>query len=272
MVIQYQNTIEEYVEASKTLAERKTKRRRANTWILTGIMVVYFSAATAFFEAVTPLNKTVIYFHLYSPVILAIAIVVAILCVMTLMAGKLPRISLRLAFKLVILIVIFSALFLMFRLLNSITPMPQRFVWSWTLFLPHTTWLFFTAWVTVLTVRQQRNKVKQMWNEQPSLARPKTVDIMAAGVVVSDAVSRTETHWDGFVGWKETKNLFVLFLSEHRILFFPKTAFASDEEREAMRALARFIPATASTAFPVIQPDSASSTPPPLPAQNLTGR
>jgi hypothetical protein len=160
-----------------------------------------------------------------------------------------------------------TPVFILYRSFPTINPRSPRFIWHWTLLLPHTTWLFFVAWITILTVKGQRNKTKILWDEQPSLHRAKTVEISAEGVVITDTVSRSEVHWNGFVGWQETKRLFVLFYSEHRILFFPKSAFASTEELEGMRALARFIPASAATAFPVIQPDAGISTPPPLPAQ-----
>jgi hypothetical protein len=267
MLIHYENTFEEFIEASEALAARKRKKRRANSWVYTLIMVGFFLAAEWIYQTVGHVNHFLVTFHLFAPIAFSFAIVAVVLCVSSLMAGRLPRGALRAAFRLGIFLLALSPVFLVYKLLSTINPRSPRFIWRWTLLLPHTTWLFFVAWISIMTVKSQRNKTKVLWNEQPSLHRAKSADISAEGVVITDMVSRSEVHWDGFVGWRETKKLFVLFYSEHRILFFPKGAFASAEELEAMRALARFIPAIAATAFPVIQPDAPSTLPPPLPAR-----
>jgi len=267
MLIQYQNTFEEYAEATQALAAWKKKKHRASAWITTAIMVIFFLAATWLYQTVGHVNQFTVLFQLLAPVAFSFAVVAAVLCVASLMAGRLPRVAFRTALRLCFFLLPLVPVLLMYKFLHIVNPNAPRIFWRWTMLLPHTTWLFFVAWLTVVTIKSQRNKRKRLWDEQPTFHRAKTLDISAGGVVITDAVSRTETHWDGFVGWQETKTLFVLFPSQHWVIFFPKRAFASDEELEAMRALARFIPATAAAAFPVIQPNPAPSTPPPLPAQ-----
>jgi YcxB-like protein len=267
MLIQYQNTFEEYVEASEALAARKAKKRRANAGVSTAVIVIFFVVAIWFYQTIGRANQFTVLFHLLSPIAFSFAIVAVVLCIMSLMAGRLPRGAVRAAIRLGFFFVMLIPAFVLYRFLHVINPLAPRFVWRWTMLLPHTTWMFFVAWLSVLTIKSQQNTRKRLWNAQLSLHRAKTADISAGGIVVTDTVSRNETHWDGFVGWKETKTLFVLFPSEVNVLFLPKSAFASDEELEAMRSLARFIPSTAAAAFAVIQSDATLSNPPPLPAQ-----
>jgi hypothetical protein len=266
MIIQYQNTLEEYVEAMESLAARKAKKRRANARLYTAGMVALYFAAIWFYESISHIDEYVVLFHLLVPIAFSVAIVVMVLCITSMIAGRLPRIKLRAALGLGFFVLAVVILFFLYENSRTINPQSPPFLWSWTLLLPHTTWVFFVVWIAVATIRGQRSKIKRTWDEQPTFHRAKTADISAEGVVVTDVVSRVEVHWNGFVGWEETKTLFVLFLSEHQALFPPKHAFASEEEREAMRALARFIP-TNSAAFPIIQSDAAPSTTPPLPAQ-----
>jgi YcxB-like protein len=272
MLIQYQNTFDEFVEASEALAARRAKKRRANAQAYTAVMVIFFLLAIWFYQSVLHVNQFLVLFHLFAPLALSFAVVAIVLCVTSVMSGTWPRVGLRTAMRLAIFLLILSPAFVMYHYLSVINPRAPRFIWQWTMLLPHTTWIFFVGWITIVTVKGQRNKQKKLWEELPSLSRSKTADISAAGIALSDPVSRTEMSWDGFVGWQETKSLFVLFASEYTSVFFPKAAFASDEEREAMRALMRFIPVSPARAFPVVQPDSGSSQPPPLPALNPAGK
>ncbi len=96
----------------------------------------------------------------------------------------------------------------MYHYLNVINPRTPRFYLRWTMLLPHTTWIFFVGWITITTVKSQRNKQKKLWEEVPSLRRSKTADISAAGIALSDTVSRSEMSWDGFVGWQRDEKAF----------------------------------------------------------------
>jgi hypothetical protein len=114
--------------------------------------------------------------------------------------------------------------------------------------------------------------LRTMWEKQPTLHRAKTTEIVASGITIADGVTRHEFHWESFIGWSETKTLFVFFPSEFQVIFFPKKAFASEEELNALRALAGQIPNPDNPAFEVVSAklDSMAqlagrATPPPLP-------
>jgi hypothetical protein len=267
MIIQYQNTFEDFVEATEALTARKAKKRRANAWVSTVVIVVFFFAATWFYQTVAHLDQFMVLFQLLAPVAASIAVVAVVICIMSLLAGKVPRGAFRAAIRLSFFFLMLIPILVMYKFLHTVNPRAPRFILQWTTLLPHTIWLFFVVWITVVTIKSQRNLRKRLWDEQQYLHRAKTADISAAGVILSDSRSRAEYDWHALVGWQETKTLFVLFPSEHNVVFLPKHAFASDEELEAMRALARFIPVASAPAFAVVQPDAISSNPPPLPAQ-----
>lgn len=231
-------------------------------------MVVFYFAAIGFYQSVEHVDLFVVLFDLFAPIALTIGIVALVLCITAIKARRLPRIRLRAVFGAFVFLLGTIPALLLYKSSRITNPTSPAFVWTWTLLLPHATWLFFVTWLTIVTIRGTAQKRKRIWEEQPSLQRLKTADISAEGIIISDIVSHHEIRWEGFVGWQETKTIFSLFVSEHQAMFFPKTAFASDEEREAMRALARLIPTRPSTAFPVLQPDAPSPQPPPLPALN----
>jgi YcxB-like protein len=151
-------------------------------------------------------------------------------------------------------------------LLGGIYGSPQglRWHWRWSLLVPHASWLFLMTWFVIWTIVVSGNRVRSYWEGQSPLHRAKTADISSEGIVVSDGVSRLEYRWEGLVGWKESKTLVVVFLSQRAILFFPKSAFGSEEELAAMRALAELIPNPRATGFAVL---GMGAKPPPLPVR-----
>jgi hypothetical protein len=80
----------------------------------------------------------------------------------------------------------------------------------------------------------------------------KTLDISAEGVVLSDDKTRLQYSWLAFVGWQESKTIFLLKNSLKTAVFLPKRAFPGDEELNAMRALCELIPTSTDVAFPVV--------------------
>ncbi len=181
MLIQYQNTFEEYVEASEALAARKRKKRRANAWVYTLVMVVFFFAAMWLYQTVGHVNQFVVTFQLFAPIAFSFAIVAIVLCVASVMSGRLPR-GASPAVRLGVFLLMLTPVFILYRSFPTINPRSPRFIWHWTLLLPHTTWLFFVAWITILTVKGQRNKTKILWDEQPSLHRAKPLRFPPKGL------------------------------------------------------------------------------------------
>ncbi len=122
---------------------------------------------------------------------------------------------------------------------------------SWQVFLPHSIWLLLLGYVSTIAAINHKSHLTRQWTKHPELHRHKTADISAAGIVVSDLVSRLEYQWPGFVKWEETRHLILLFISETNALMIPKEAFGSAEELNAMRHLANLIPRETSRGFTV---------------------
>ena len=102
--------------------------------------------------------------------------------------------------------------------------------------------------------------VRRLWDGQPHLQRPKRVEIDVTGFVISDAVSRLEHRWPSFSHARETKNLFLLYVSNYAFHMVPTRAFATDEEADGCRELVRkMVAERPGPAFPVL-PATAQST------------
>ena len=94
---------------------------------------------------------------------------------------------------------------------------------------------------------------KVMWESQPQLHRPQSVEVREDGVVIADAVTRAENRWDAFSHVIETANLFLLYTSDYAFHMVPKRAFASEKELRSFRELVRrHIAERPAPAFPVI--------------------
>jgi hypothetical protein len=262
MTVQYQNTFEEFVEASVALAARR-KRKSRRFGVLWIVMSGYFFLAALLPGALGVSNRGTLIFHFFAPVVLGGIDVVLVLCVMLLKQGKLPRIGWRGLLSLTPFLFLAAIWVFDVELSRSINPQLFGADWYWKLLAPHTTWLFFLTLFVIMAVRRLRKHRQTLWEQQPSLHRAKSTDISAEGVTISDGVTRYECRWAAFVGWTETKALFVLFPSELQTIFLPKRAFASPEELDAMRALAGLIASSKAGGFPVVH--AVSELPPPLP-------
>ena len=112
---------------------------------------------------------------------------------------------------------------------------------------------FFIFFGFITFVRRAGVGVKRMWEGQPQLQRPKRIEIAEPGVVVSDAVSRTEELWAAFTHARETRNLFLLYFSEYSFQMIPKRAFATTADADGFRELVRrMVVERPPPAFPVL--------------------
>jgi len=111
--------------------------------------------------------------------------------------------------------------------------------------------LLFIAFKTLL--RRGGVGVRRMWTGQPHLHRPKRIEIAEPGVVVSDGVSRLEELWPAFSHARETKNLFLLYVSDYSFHMVPKRAFATTADTDAFREMVRrMVVERPGPAFPVL--------------------
>jgi hypothetical protein len=98
--------------------------------------------------------------------------------------------------------------------------------------------------------------------------RPKSADISAEGLVITDEFARLEYQWRAFQRGEETASLFLLFIGPAQFLMIPKRAFRNADELNGMRALLELIPGVRGGGFPV-QAASGRIEPPPLPVSKV---
>jgi hypothetical protein len=197
-----------------------------------------------------PGQVPVMMFHICMPFVLAGVVVVAVILIAPLLHGKSPSVPLKLLARLLVLLIPAAMVFALFKF-DSMFFHPSSDGLDWRLLLPHSTWLFLVAWLTVVTIRSRAKQRATVWNERASLTRHKTVDITADGIGIRDAVTQGQYRWEAFVDFEETKKLFLVYESPKSAHFFPKRAFKGEEELSAMRALAELIPRVSNAAFPM---------------------
>jgi hypothetical protein len=124
---------------------------------------------------------------------------------------------------------------------------------------------WFLAVSAVLAVARSGLGVRRLWEGQQHLQRPKRLEVSEEGIVLSDAVSRSELRWPAFSHAVETPNLLLLYLSNFSFQMVPKRAFASAAEADDFREIVRrMIVERPGPAFPVLP---AATLPEPRPAE-----
>jgi hypothetical protein len=96
-------------------------------------------------------------------------------------------------------------------------------------------WVGMFLLLVVVTKFAGERQLRKTWDAQPSLHRPQTVELSDDGVMFADPLSRQECRWSYFPGFKETANLFVLYVSPFSFRIVPKRAFAAPGELDRFR-------------------------------------
>jgi hypothetical protein len=133
---------------------------------------------------------------------------------------------------------------------------------------------WFLVVAALLAIARSGLGVRRLWEGQAHLQRPKRLEVSDDGVVLSDAVSRSEQRWPAFSHAVETPNLFLLYLSNFSFQMVPKRGFASAAEADEFREIVRrMILERPGPAFPVLpaatlpEPQAADMTAPTGPVQ-----
>jgi hypothetical protein len=265
MIIEFQYTYDEFDQANKAITARAAKKKSAaNQWIL-AFWVVYGFAAVWIWDRLLPGSTVTNLFHVWMPFGTIIVAAVAATALVPLCGGRIPKVPWRMAFRLFSLIGMVLVIGVLYRFEHVIRPGTSQESWSWSLLLPHTTWIVLMFWLIWKGVKTRAKVQKDKWDNYPGLTRPKTVEITASGIVFKDAVSSAEYRWEAFVDFEETKTLFLFYTSPRTAQFVPKRAFTSEEQVNAMRALMELIPRQTNAAFPV-QPSGEADQAAPLSA------
>jgi len=238
MVIQYQNTKEEFVEASAALSARNRQKKKGHGGALVlGSLAIYFVSMGLLTNHLGRVQGSIAGFHVVFPLIYLNALFV-IVAVIKKMTGMHSQFEARAVFGLS-LIMIPLIWFARMELGVAADAQNGAPVWDWMLLIPHVTWMFLVASAIVAANKRPRDK----WESLPMLRRPKSALITDGGISVTDPLSRHDHQWQAFIGSQETKSMFLLFLSAYHVVFLPKLAFTSDVELNSMREFMKLIPA-----------------------------
>lgn len=71
--------------------------------------------------------------------------------------------------------------------------------------------------------------VRKGFQDHPNFGREQVLRIDEDGFHSKNEVQQSDTHWRAYLGWRETRNLFVLYLGKSLFQVIPKRAFSSEE-------------------------------------------
>jgi hypothetical protein len=261
MIIQFQNTYEDYREAAASITA--DRRQRMNTPAraigFIAAFVAYYLLAR-WLWSFTSADSLVIWIHLLVPSAAIMLVGIFLGAIAVLWPSALPRPTWRMVLSIVVLI---GLCFQIWYFSRGLPPRKRGAPpITWETFLPHSTWLFMMVSIMAISILNRVTQLRRQWETQPALARPKTAEVTAHGITITDAFVKSESVWPGFEKCEETKHLFLLFTGTGPYFMIPKRAFGSTEELDAMRTLLNLIKSPRS-AFQVVPVAAAV-----VPAQN----
>jgi hypothetical protein len=122
-------------------------------------------------------------------------------------------------------------------IVNVLTPrVPEARPFRSGVVLEYLPWLvvFLVLWFFVR--RSLRGGLREQWEEQTALHRPKVVDFREDGLTVYDPAVRLDYHWTAVRQCGETPHLFVLYTADSAFQILPKRALGTDANVEQFRA------------------------------------
>jgi hypothetical protein len=101
--------------------------------------------------------------------------------------------------------------------------------------VPMLPWLLVFGFIWFLVFRQLR-AARRVWEHDPALRQPQTMDLTETCIRLADTLSASEWRWEAFTGVTETANLFVLKRGEGSVVIIPKRG-APPGQLDALRLL-----------------------------------
>jgi hypothetical protein len=244
MLIQFQYTFEDFREAKGGVAELKAARKkktRSSTKFVVIIVVAYLVLKTfGFLDNNVLMENTV--FMLVGLSLAGMGIVM-----FKLIRG---RTRWKQAWKTIAL---------------TLSALMSLLLWGWleirlqgageleVILLSQAPWYALLVIFVVNGVRVQGTTLRQLWDESPATHLPKTAEITVDGIMMRDELTEHHWKWAVFMAAKETSNVFVLMMSPSASLMFPKRAFESEEQLNAMRAMmGNLLEVNRTVGFPVV--------------------
>jgi hypothetical protein len=254
LLIQYQNTLDDYREMSDAIA---AARRPVNSpWQIVILVIVfglYYAVTRILWQKAGDEDGQMAWMNMWIAIVAFGFIWLALSLPASFRARRFPWLTRRQAIALSTFILLIAALIFQHWMNAKFNPRSAHATrLTWQTLLPHSIWLLLLVYVSAIAAHNHSTSMPRKWENRPDLHRHQTVDISAEGLTLSDTVSRHDLQWPAFVKGEETRQLFLLFTWESSGLMVPKRAFASDEELDAMRNLMKLIPSTQSTGFQVL--------------------
>jgi hypothetical protein len=131
------------------------------------------------------------------------------------------------------------------------TPSSTNGVAGWLVAL--VPWVLIFGFIWFFVYRQIRHmSPRSVYERNPSMQQPKTLDITDDGVRMSDPLAFTEWRWASFTGLVESANLLLLRRADNTFVMIPKRAVAPGLLDTLRADLTARMPAPG--AFPVLPP------------------
>jgi hypothetical protein len=264
LLIQYQNNLDDYSEMTSAVA---AARRPVNSpWQIVVLVVVfglYYAVTRFLWQKAGDEDGQMAWINMWIAIVAFGFTWLALSLPASFRARRFPWLTGRQAISLSTFITLIAALVFQHWMNGKVHPHSAHAdKLTWQTVLPHSIWLLLLLYVSAIAAHNHRTSLPRHWENRVDLHRHQSVDISAEGITLSDTVSNHQFNWPAFVKGEETRNLFLLFTSEHIGLMVPKRAFATSEELDAMRNLMKLIPRDHTPAFqiePLSKPISAAA-------------
>lgn len=135
---------------------------------------------------------------------------------------------------------------------------PTRLPMTFDFVLPFVPIFFLLLVIGIFAGLSSKRTFPIMWESMRHEQAPRTLRADESALLIEQATASMRYDWPHFAGYKETKNLLLLYLSPHSFHMIPKRAFTSATDLDAFKGLlmngvteGTFLP-SAQAAFPVV--------------------
>ena len=253
MLIQFQNTVDDYRETQAAIAAaRRPVNSPIQIVILIAVFGTYYAITRFLWQKAGDPDGQMAWINIWIAIVAFGFTWLAMSLPHSFRARRFPWLTGRQAIALSTFITLIAALVFQQWFNHKFNPHAAKTdLLTWQTILPHSIWLTILIYVSTIAAHNHRTSLPRHWEARPDLHRHQTADVSADSIHLSDTLTRREYQWPAFVKYEETKTLFLLFTSDSQALMVPKTAFESQEQLHAMRNLIKLIPANRTPGFEV---------------------
>jgi len=243
LLIQYQNTLDDYQEMTDAIAAaRRPVNSPMQIVILIAVFGAYYAITRFLWQKAGDTDGELAWINMWIAIVAFGFTWLAISLPHSFRARRFPWLTRRQFIALGTFILLIAALVFQHWMNTKINPKSAHASKiTWQVILPHSIWQVLLLYVSSIAAHNHRTSLPRHRESRTDLHRHQTVDISAEGLTFSDTETRHEYHWPAYLKAEETRNLFLLFPYEGAATMIPKRAFATEEELSAMRNLMNLI-------------------------------